>query len=81
MEEAGADLQTLHTRMAAIGAQLDADWAAALRAQLHLDRDTGECAYWHAGYHQALFDVLDLVSDRRAISDSADTSSLSLAVG
>ncbi|MBS0235480.1 MAG: hypothetical protein JSR99_18575 [Proteobacteria bacterium] len=67
--------------MAGIGAQLGGDWAEKLCAQLHLDRDTVECAYWHAGYHQALADVLGLVAKPRAISDIADMSNPLRAAG
>ncbi len=81
MEESGAELKVLRMRMAGIGAQLDSDWAAKLSAQLHLDRNTMECAYWHSGYHQALADVLSLMTIRNSISDSADTSNPCLAVG
>ena len=34
----------------------------AVEEQLHLDHDTRECAYWHAGYRQALGDVLGLMA-------------------
>ena len=81
MEEAGAELNVLRMRMAGIGAQLDADWATKLQAQLHLDRDTAECAYWHSGYHQALADVLNLMTLRRSTSDTEDTSNSCLAAG
>jgi hypothetical protein len=81
MEDAGAELNVLRMRMAGIGAQLDADWAEKLNAQLHLDRDTKECAYWHSGYHQALADVLSLMTIRHSISDTADTSNSCLAAG
>lgn len=81
MEEAGAELKVLRMRMAGIGAQLDADWAEKVKTQLHLDRDTTECAYWHSGYHQALADVLHLMTLRRSISDTADTSNPLLAAG
>jgi hypothetical protein len=81
MEDAGADVKMLRARMAGIGAQLDGDWSEKLDAQLHLDRETSESAYWHAGYHQALADVLGLLSKRRSISDIAGTSSPSLAAG
>ncbi len=81
MEEAGAELKVLRMRMAGIGAQLDADWSEKLQAQLHLDRGTTECAYWHSGYHQALADVLNLMSLRHSTSDTVDTSSSCLAAG
>jgi hypothetical protein len=81
MSDLSAELKMLRLRMAGIGAQFDADWAAKLDAQLHLDRDTGECAYWHAGYYQALADVLDLVSTRQASHDISDMSNPFLAAG
>jgi hypothetical protein len=81
MEEVGAELRVLRMRLAGIGAQLNADWAEKLRAQLHLDRDTTECAYWHSGYHQALADVISLMTIRHAISDNEGTSNACLAAG
>jgi hypothetical protein len=36
-----------------------------LRAQRHLDEDSSERAYWHAGYASALADVLNLLSGTR----------------
>lgn len=80
MEFAGADLNVLRLRLAGLGAELDGRWAEKLDAQLHLDHDTSESAYWHAGYHQALADVLSLIA-QRATFDSADKSNLRLAVG
>lgn len=65
----GSNMTILHDRMSGIGERLDGPWAKALREQRHLDRDTNECAYWHSGYHQALADVLALLSDRKAIDD------------
>jgi hypothetical protein len=82
MDVAGADLEMLRLRLAGISARLDGDWAAKLDAQSHLDHETTECAYWHAGYYQALADILNLVSEpRRTTSDIVGTSSPSLAVG
>ncbi len=81
MEDASAHLKMLRLRMAGIGTQLDGGWSGKLDSQLHLDRDTAECAYWHAGYHQALADVLDLVSKSSPISDILGTSSPLLAAG
>jgi hypothetical protein len=81
MSDLSAELKMLRLRMAGIGAQFDADWTARLDAQLHLDRETDECAYWHAGYYQALADVLDLVSTRQATGDISDMSNPSLAAG
>ncbi len=81
MDKAAAELKVLRMRMAGIGAQLDADWATKLNAQLHLDRNTAECAYWHSGYHQALADVVSLMTIRHSISDTADTSNPCLAAG
>ena len=75
MKDRTAKLKMLQARMAGIGAELDGDWAATLRSQLHLDRDTPECAYWHAGYYQALEDVLSALSKPRSISDISDRSS------
>ncbi len=80
MECASADLNVLRLRLAGLGAQLDGRWADKLDAQLHLDHNTSESAYWHAGYYQALTDFLAIVS-QRATFDSADKSNLRLAVG
>lgn len=81
MDQSGADLTMLRARMAGIGAQLDGDWSEKLSTQLHLSRDTSECAYWHAGYYQALADVLTLVVNSRANADTSDRSSRLLAAG
>ncbi len=81
MEDASAHLKMLRLRMAGIGVQLDAGWSEKLDGQLHLDRHTAECAYWHSGYHQALSDVLNLVSKSSPTSGTLDTSSPLLAAG
>lgn len=81
MYDLSADLKMLKLRMAGMGAQLDGNWSKILESQRHLDRDTDECAYWHAGYHQALADVIGLLSQSQANDDTSDTSSLFRAVG
>jgi hypothetical protein len=81
MNDAGADIGALHTRMASIGSRLGGDWAEKLQHQLHLDLGTPECAYWHSGYHQALADILDLMAKPRAIADTVDMSNRCLAAG
>lgn len=81
MDHSNADLMMLKLRMAGMGAQLDGNWSKVLDAQRHLDRDTDECAYWHAGYHQALADVLGLLSRSQASGGTSDTSNLFRAVG
>ncbi|WP_024276539.1 MULTISPECIES: hypothetical protein [unclassified Hyphomicrobium] len=81
MDDVSADLKMLQLRMAGMGAQLDGNWSKVLEAQRHLDRDTDECAYWHAGYHQALADVISLLSTSQANDDISDTSNLFRAVG
>lgn len=81
MDYSNADLMMLKLRMAGMGAQLDGNWSKVLEAQRHLDRDTDECAYWHAGYHQALADVLGVLSQSQANGGTSDTSNLSRAVG
>lgn len=81
MDDVSADLKMLQLRMAGMGAQLDGNWSKVLDAQRHLDRDTDECAYWHAGYHQALADVISLLSTSQANDDISDTSNLFRAVG
>jgi hypothetical protein len=81
MQDQSANLTKLRARMAGIGAQLDGDWSERLNSQLHLDRETRECAYWHAGYYQALADVLAMTAQPRATVDISDTSSPLLAAG
>ena len=81
MNDARANLGTLHSRMAGIGSRLGGDWADKLQEQLHLDFGTSECAYWHSGYYQALADVLDLMTKPDASAGSVDKPSLCLAAG
>ncbi|MFT3732428.1 MAG: hypothetical protein QM780_13590 [Hyphomicrobium sp.] len=81
MDEVNAELAMLRLRMAGIGAQLDSNWSETLEAQRHLDRDTDECAYWHAGYYQALADVVSLMSKSEISDDIVGTSKPFLAVG
>ena len=81
MQDATADFERLRHRMAGIRSQLDGDWSEKLDAQLHLDRDKSECAYWHAGYYQALADILDLAAGPSATSDIEDKSNRCLAAG
>lgn len=81
MDDVNAGLASLRLRMAGIGTQLDGGWSKILNSQRHLDRDTDECAYWHAGYHQALSDVLNLISRSQSSDDISDTSNLFRAVG
>lgn len=77
-----ADILALRLRMAGIGTRLDGNWSKALEAQRHLDRDTDECAYWHSGYHQALADVIAMMSNvSETIDDISDTSNLYRAAG
>ena len=77
MTNGKADLLVLRLRMAGIGTRLDGNWSKALEAQRHLDRDTDECAYWHSGYHQALADVIAMMSNvPEANDDISDTSNL-----
>jgi hypothetical protein len=81
MDDSLFDLQMLRARMAGIGERLDGAWAEKLRDHLHLDHDSSESAYWHSGYHQALEDVLRLMSKTRSIADISDMSSLCRAAG
>jgi hypothetical protein len=76
MNDGKSGLTMLRLRMAGIGAQLDGAWSEALDTHRHLDRDTNECAYWHAGYHQALADVIAMMSKSQASDDISDTSNL-----
>jgi hypothetical protein len=68
------ELESMRARMAGMAEMLDGPWAAALRTQLHLDRDSAESAYWHAGYYQALADFVEALSAREPIYGTADTS-------
>ncbi len=81
MDDVKADLMMLRLRMAGIGAHLDGNCSKTLEAQRHLDIGSDECAYWHAGYHQALSDVIGLMSKQEASDDISDTSSLFRVVG
>jgi hypothetical protein len=81
MDGCGSELQILRARMSGIGARLDDVWAAKLHEQRHLDRNTTECAYWHSGYHQALADVLSLISNTGSNADTSDRSSPLRTVG
>lgn len=74
MDDVNAGLMMLRLRMAGIGVQLDGAWSKTLDAQRHLDIDSDESAYWHAGYHQALSDVISLMSKQPASDDTSDTS-------
>jgi hypothetical protein len=74
MDEINAELAMLRLRMAGIGTQLDGIWSKTLDAQRHLDIDADERAYWHAGYHQALSDVIGLLTRAQASDDNSDTS-------
>lgn len=74
MKDVNADLMMLRLRMAGIGAQLDGRWSKTLDAQRHLDIDSDESAYWHSGYHQALADVVNLMSRQQTNDDISDTS-------
>jgi len=81
MDRGSFDLQALRARMSGIGERLDGPWAEKLKEQLHLDRGTKECAYWHSGYHQALSDILSLLGSNRSSDDTSDRSSPRLAAG
>lgn len=81
MNDCGSELQMLRARMSGIGERLEGPWAEKLREHLHLDRGTTECAYWHSGYHQALADILNMMSKNRITYDTLGTSSPCLAAG
>jgi hypothetical protein len=74
MNDVNAELTMLRLRMAGIGAQLDGRWSKTLDEQRHLDIDTNESAYWHSGYHQALSDVINMMSKQGTTDDTSDTS-------
>ena len=67
-------LAELSSRMTGVAAWLDQSAARHLQAHRHLDIDTAEAAYWHAGYHQALADALRILSASKQPLDNADTS-------
>jgi hypothetical protein len=63
----------LRGRAAKINEWLDAGTGSKLRTQLHLDRSTAECAYWHLGYQQALSDIVRIMSAPDAESSTSHT--------
>ena len=67
-------LAEISNRMTSVATWLDQSAARHLQAHRHLDTDTAEAAYWHAGYHQALADALRILSASEQPSDNADTS-------
>ncbi|MDX2308834.1 MAG: hypothetical protein NW216_11395 [Hyphomicrobium sp.] len=54
--------QRISDRIDGLSRELDGAVAETLAEQRHLDRDTVERAYWHAGYRSALIDALDLLA-------------------
>lgn len=67
-------LAELSSRMAGIGAWLDQSASHHLAQHRHLETNTAEAAYWHAGYHQALADAIRLLSASAEQPGIADTS-------
>lgn len=67
-------LAEISSRMTGVGHWLDQSAAHHLAAHRHLDVDTVESAYWHAGYHQALADALRILSATAQPSGTAGTS-------
>ncbi|HPG88324.1 MAG TPA: hypothetical protein PLD46_01625 [Hyphomicrobium sp.] len=68
------ELAELSNRMSGIGAWLDQTAAHHLTESRHLDIDTSEAAYWHAGYHQALADAIRVLSASAGLRDTAGMS-------
>lgn len=57
-----------------IDSWLEREASDRLAPQLHLDRATSECAYWHLGYAQAMADLLHrftISACRESIGDTA----------
>lgn len=67
-------LEEISSRMTGVAAWLDRAAVQHLAGHRHLDMDTAESAYWHAGYHQALADALRILSVKDQPSDNAGTS-------
>ena len=67
-------LAEISNRMTGVAAWLDQAAAHHLAEHRHLDIDTPEAAYWHAGYHQALADALRILSASALSSGTSDTS-------
>lgn len=68
-------IRSLTDRIDRLTSHLEDDCCGHLDAQLHLDHETSESAYWHAGYRAALIDALRLMQaadagDRRLDSIS-----------
>jgi hypothetical protein len=63
----------LRGRVAKINEWLDAGTGNKVRDQLHLDRSTAECAYWHLGYQQALSDFVRIMTAPGAASNTSHT--------
>ena len=71
--------KTITDRIEAVTAYLDsAQIATELAQQRHLDGDTSERAYWHAGYRSALIDALRLLADESAPVRKTDSAGDSL---
>lgn len=66
-------IRSLTDRIDRLTSHLEDHHCDHLDAQLHLDCDTSESTYWHAGYRAALIDALRLMQaadagDRRSDS-------------
>lgn len=68
------ELTELSSRMFGIGTWLDQAGARHLTENRHLDIDSPESAYWHAGYHQALADAIRVLSASIEQRGTLDTS-------
>ena len=54
-------LKLICERIAALSSYLSQDANPALDAQRHLDADSDEHLYWHAGYQAALIDAMQML--------------------
>ena len=63
----------LRGRVTKINEWLEASTVNKVRNQLHLDRNTTECAYWHLGYQQALSDIVRIMTAPGAASNTSHT--------
>lgn len=68
-------IHNLTDRIDRLTRHLDAHDRADLDAQLHLDHETSESTYWHAGYRAALIDALRLMQAAEARGHTADSRS------
>jgi len=71
-------LQSIADRIELLSRQLDEPRVRALAEQRHLDRESNESAYWHAGYRSALIDALQLLQAAERMDHRPDSEAGSL---